>query len=154
MTERQASFVIRGRVHPMAIGRIPPHFFCRVIRFAPKRIGRTSSGTFPASMALISQASAPKSLKPTSPSFGAISCLMCCGQRPSGPALEEVLNRPIETATYLGLTTRLGNSGASGNTMASEEAGCFAKNSDEGEQRPSEEKAPSRIAPGTSFSKT
>ena len=78
------------RVHPTAIGLIPPSFFSRAIRVAPKKEGRIEAGQFPLRMNLVRAVRALRSAMPLASAEASVMSLRCWGLRPSGTLADQL----------------------------------------------------------------
>ena len=72
-------------VHPTAMGWIPPSFFDKAIRFAPKKRGRMDGGVLPSRIKVIRPTNEDNRGALPSPAVGPVRSLRCWGRRPSGP---------------------------------------------------------------------
>jgi hypothetical protein len=76
------------RVHQIAIGRIPPLFFCRAMRVAPKKYGRMTRGVWPSRIKVSKPNNARNNRCAPSPADWPLRSLRCWGRRPSKPPPE------------------------------------------------------------------
>ena len=114
------------RVVPTAMGLIPPSFLLRAQRFAPKKIGRISSGIVPLRVKLTSFVKESKSLFPASDA--PIRCFKWTGLRPSGPPEEPAGKESIPDFTDSDEAEMWASSlsGAVGKEIPSGTAGCLS----------------------------
>jgi hypothetical protein len=92
---------------PMAIGRIPPSFFFKAQREAPKMKGHISLIIFPDDRKLQSKVIDDNALCPASPAETDIISFKNCGLKPSMPAADPQGNELIAFLTSISLTFKI-----------------------------------------------
>ena len=113
------------RVHPTAIGLIPPSF-SRAIRVAPKKEGRIEAGQFSLMMKLVRAVRALRSAVPPASAEAPIMSCRCWGLRPSGPPADPLGKDRILRATSSSDTVRwLWASSSDGMSESGWGSGCF-----------------------------
>ena len=96
----------RRRVHPTAMGLMPPSLFSWAITVAPKKKGRIEAGQLPLRMWLEREVRAIRRTKPPSSAEAAVMSLRCCGLRLSRHPADPLGKDRIAWATSSSDTVR------------------------------------------------
>ena len=94
----------RLTVFPTAIGLLPPPFFPRAMRFAPKKIGRMRGGRLPERTTLTNSVSFFSNRIPASPLEAEIRSFSICGHIPVGAPAEPAGKDKIAVFTTFAVT--------------------------------------------------